>query len=201
MNRLTVRHALDELERDGLVYRVQGAGTFVRAPHVSKSFELTSFSDDMRVRNMRPGSLSVDISVEPAGMKAGYALGLSPSASVVHIRRVRTADESPMCLEDSYLPEALVPGLADGIEGDSLYEDLVRRFGLQPDRADQTIRVVVVDEINAVELAVPAFSPAFLVQRTTYNQRGQAIEYATSLYRGDRYSYDISISHPQGAER
>jgi GntR family transcriptional regulator len=199
VNRLTIRRALDDLDRDGLVYRVQGSGTFVSAGQISKSFEFTSFSEDMRARDMRPGSLSVTITVEPAGMKVGYALGLSPATPVVHIRRVRTANDAPMCLEDSCLPEALVPGLADGIRGDSLYEDLAHRFGIHVERADQTIQATVLGETEANQLAVPAFSPAFLVQRTGLDSRGRSVEYAESLYRGDRYSYTVSItrSHHQ----
>lgn len=194
VNRLTVRRALDELERDGLVYRVQGAGTFVSVPQVSKSFEFASFTEDMRVRNMTPGSLSTEVTLEAAGVKVGYALGLSPAAKVVHIRRVRTADDVPMCLENSYLPHHLVPGLEDGIPGESLYQAISQRYGLRPERADQTVLATVLDEPSAKALLVPAFSPAFHVKRTAYDSRGRAIEYAESLYRGDRYSYTLSIT-------
>jgi GntR family transcriptional regulator len=194
VNRLTVRRALDQLEREGLIYRVQGAGTFVSAPRISKSFEFTSFSQDMRVRNMQAGSLSTEILLETAGAEVGYALNISPSTPVVHIHRIRTADAVPICLEDSYLPEALVPGLEAGIKGESLYQDLAQRYNLRPERADQSIMATVLDEFSAASLLVPAFSPAFHVRRTAFEARGRAIEYAESLYRGDRYSYNLSIS-------
>ena len=124
VNRQTVRRALDELERDGLVYRLQGAGTFVSASRISKTFELTSFSEDMHTRNMRPGSLSVDVATASAGQTVGYALNLSPQSPVVRIRRVRTADDIPICLEVCSIAADAVPGLEDGIVGDSLYDDL-----------------------------------------------------------------------------
>lgn len=200
VNRLTIRHALSELERDGIIYRVQGSGTFVSASQISKSFEFTSFSEDMRMRDMTPGSLSAKIDVEPAGMKVGYALGLSPTTPVVHVRRVRTANDAPMCVEDVCIPHSLVPGLESGILGDSLYEDLANRFAIQVERADQTIQATVLNESDADELLVPPFSPAFLVQRTAFDTRGRPVEYAESLYRGDRYSYSVSISrstHPR----
>lgn len=196
VNRQTVRRALDELERDGVVYRLQGAGTFVSAGRISKAFELTSFSEDMRMRNMRPGSQSVEIGVAAAGQATGYALGLSPSAPVVRIRRIRTADDIPICLEQCSIEAGTVPGLEDGIEGDSLYDDLRGRFGIVPVRADQEIHAVVLDEAQAEALQTPAFSPAFLVKRTTYDARSRPIEYAESVYRGDRYSYQVSIARP-----
>lgn len=199
VNRMTVRRALDEMERDGLIYRVQGSGTFVSASQIDKSLEFTSFSEDMRARNMRPGSLSMECSVRSAGLTVGYALGLSPTSPVVHLRRVRTADAIPICLENAFIPAHLVPGLEQGIEGDSLYEDLERRYDISARRADQRIYATVLDESDAEQLLVPAYSPAFLVKRTAFDARGRSVEYAESLYRGDRYSYSVTITRATGS--
>ncbi|GAB2530347.1 GntR family transcriptional regulator [Paramicrobacterium agarici] len=194
VTRVTVRKALDELEKDHLVYRIQGAGTFVSQQRISKTFEFHSFSEDMLARDLMPGSSETQISLESAGGRVGFALGLSPAEQVVHIMRVRTADGRPMCLEHSYLPAALVPGLAERFSGDSLYRELRDSYSIRLERADQTIHAVVLEEPTAELLKVPPFSPAFNVQRTAYDQRNRAIEYAESLYRGDRYSYDLSIN-------
>nr|WP_277816248.1 GntR family transcriptional regulator [Microbacterium ginsengiterrae] len=145
---------------------------------------------------MRPGSQSIDLQVGAAGQTVGYALGLSPREDVVRVRRVRTADDIPICLEESTFAAASVPGLEGGIEGDSLYDDIRQRFGLVAVRADQEIHAVVLDEEQAAALQTPPFSPAFLVRRTTYDARSRPIEYAESVYRGDRYSYQLSITRP-----
>lgn len=196
VNRQTVRRALDELEREGVVYRLQGAGTFVTAARISKSFELTSFSEDMRARNMRPGSKSVDVRISAAGQTVSYALNLSPHDEVVRVNRVRTADDIPICLEESSFEASAVPGLEAGIVGESLYDDLRNRFGIFAVRADQEIHAIVLNEEQALALQSPPFSPAFLIKRTTYDARSRPIEYAESVYRGDRYSYQLSISRP-----
>lgn len=194
VTRVTVRKALDELEKDQLVYRIQGAGTFVSDPRISKTFEFHSFSEDMMARDLRPGSAEMTVEVEGAGGSIGFALGLSPAEKVVHITRVRTADDQPMCLENAYVPEHLAPGLADTFSGESLYNELRETYGFRLERADQTIQAVVLDEEAARLLRVPAFSPAFRVLRTAFDQRNRPIEYAESLYRGDRYSYELSIN-------
>ena len=193
VSRLTVRRVLDRLEHEGRVYRIQGAGTFVSEPRIAKSVELTSFSEDMRSRGLVPGSLLVEIERIPAGAKVGYALGISPAASVVHIRRVRTADAEPMCLENCYLPGHLLPEDLVLAPHDSLYAQLTGTYNVHLTRADQTIKATVLDPADAVALHVPPLSPAFRVERIGYDTRGQAIESAESLYRGDRYSYELSI--------
>jgi len=199
VSRLTVRRALDRLERDGRVYRVQGAGTFVSEPRITKSLELTSFSEDMRARGLQPGSRLARVATVPAGARIGYALGLSPAEEVLHVQRVRMADDAPMCLEDVYIPRALVPGLEDFVGTDSLYDSMEQRYGLVIDRADQIIRATVLDPAVAALLEAPAFSPAFQVERTGFDDRSRAIEFAESLYRGDRYSYEISVFRRSGA--
>lgn len=199
ISRPTVRRALDQLENDGVVYRVQGAGTFVSDKSITKSFELTSFSEDMRARGLVPGSASLEASTVPAGARIGYALRLSPATLVIHLRRVRTADGAPMCLEDAYLPDQLIPGLAQLVTESSLYR-VLEQHSLQPQRADQVIRATVLEPGDAELLGVPAFSPAFAVNRTAFDARGRAVEYAESLYRGDRYSYELNVRRPTRLE-
>lgn len=193
ISRLTVRRALDQLEREGVVYRVQGSGTFVGQPSVTKSFELSSFSEDMRERGMRPGSHLLAAEILPAGGSVGFALGLSPTMPVVRIERIRTADAEPMALENCYLPESLVPGLADRLGNESLYRVLERDYALTLSHADQSVRATVLEPRAAELLQVPAFSPALLVIRTLYDARGRAIEHTESAYRADRYQYELKV--------
>jgi GntR family transcriptional regulator len=193
VSRLTVRRVLDGLEHERRVYRIQGAGTFVSESHIAKSLELTSFTEDMRSRGMVPGSRLLAAEETTAGARLGQALALSPSEKVLHIARVRTADGEPICLEHSYVPSRLAPGLLDlDLEG-SLYDVLFGTFRLRLEHADQTITATVVEPVDAELLNVPAFSPAFNVERTGYDPRGRAIERAESLYRGDRYSYHVTL--------
>src|ERR1700761_3259500 len=104
VSRATVRQALAALEQSGTVYRVQGAGTFVAGPHVSKSLSLTSFSEDMRLRGLRPSSLVLAADEVPADAPIAADLQIPVAASGVRLVRVRLADESPMCLGNAFPP-------------------------------------------------------------------------------------------------
>lgn len=193
VSRLTVRRALDRLEHEGLVYRVQGAGTFVAAPRITKSVELTSFSEDMRARGLEPGSSVLVTETIPAGARLGAKLRVSPSDDVFHIRRARTADGEPMALEDSYLNPRLFPGLIDNVGSDSLYRILETEYGMRIEWAEQSIHASVLEPDEAALLGAPPFSPAFYVTRTSFDAQDRAVEYAESTYRGDRYHYELQI--------
>jgi GntR family transcriptional regulator len=193
VTRLTVRRALDQLGHEGRVYRTQGAGTFVSEPRIAKSVELTSFSDDMRARGLVPGSLLVEIAEVPAGAEIGARLGISPRDAVARIYRVRTADGEPMCIERTHVPAALAPGLASRAIDGSLYQLMADVYHLRAEKAEQSIHATVLEAEAAHRLGVAEFSPAFKVSRVAFDARGRRIEYAESVYRADRYSYDFVI--------
>lgn len=193
VSRVTVRRALDQLERERKVYRVQGAGTFVAPPPITKTVELTSFTEDMQSRGLKPGSRVISVERGPAGGRIGAALNLSPSDPVVRITRVRTADNQPMCVERSALPATIAPNLAaDMLEG-SLYDLLERRYGVRIEHAQQILRAAVLDPDEAALLEVAAFSAALVVERTARDGSGVAVEHAQSTYRGDRYSFELML--------
>jgi GntR family transcriptional regulator len=193
VSRLTVRQVLARLESEGRVYRKQGSGTFVGEPRIAKSLELTSFSEDMRARGLSPGSRDVAVQREPAGASVGFSLGMSPRDEVIHVRRVRTADGTPMCIEDSYLPADLAAGLLDAPIDGSLYELLESRFRIRLERAEQSVRATVLEAEAARLLEAAEFSPALEVRRVCFDASGRRIEYGRSVYRGDRYFYDLTV--------
>ena len=99
VSRLTVRAALDDLSREGYLVRRRGAGTFVSEPKIAQELTMTSFTDDMRRRGMRPASRTLELRVTPAGARLGRLLHVSPSEPVVVASRLRLADGESMAIE------------------------------------------------------------------------------------------------------
>jgi GntR family transcriptional regulator len=184
----TVVQAIEALATRGLVYRVQGSGTFVAEPKFRQPLTLTSFTEDMRARGMTPGSVVRNQAIVPASEVVARHLALVPGTPVVHLERVRTADGEPMALERTHLPAQRLPGLEDAdLTDTSLYELLERKWGVRVAEADQWAGVVRVSEEEAALLHVSAEQPALLFQRVTRDPAGTPVEYVRSLYRGDRY--------------
>jgi GntR family transcriptional regulator len=188
VSRLTLRAALDDLVRDGFLVRRRGAGTFVGEPKISQELTMTSFTDDMRRRGMRPASKTLDLHVSPAGARFGRIFHVSPSERIVVARRLRLADRETMAIETLHVREALVHGLsAKDLEKQSFYELLEERYGVIIVSGIQTIEPTVTSEEESDALGVPLHSPAFLFERTTRCETGDVVEFVQSVYRGDRY--------------
>jgi GntR family transcriptional regulator len=198
VSRMTARMVIEELADQGLVYRVQGRGTFVTRPAVSKSLALTSFTEDMIARGMRPGSRVLLVTERAAGAAAGRDLRISPAEPVIYIRRVRLADDAPMCLESVELPARLTPGLTELPLTESIYDVLASRYKIRISHADQRIRATVLDSEEAELLDVPTVSPALLVERVSSDKTDRPVERARSLYRADRYDFRVAVDRRSG---
>jgi GntR family transcriptional regulator len=202
VSRLTLRAALDDLAREGYVVRRRGAGTFVGEPKIAQELTMTSFTDDMRRRGLRPSSRTLELRVSPAGARLGRLLHVSPSEPVVVASRLRLADGESMAIETVHVRASHIPGLtARDLEEKSFYELLRDRYGIVIVGGTQTIEPTVTDEDESGALGVPLHSPAFRFERVTHSDTGEIIEFVESIYRGDRYRLVTTLSVPQERRR
>jgi GntR family transcriptional regulator len=188
VSRLTLRAALDDLVREGYLVRRRGSGTFVSQPKIPQELTMTSFSEDMRRRGLRPASRTLSLTTSLAGAHLGRRLHVSPSEPIVVATRLRLADGEPMAIETLHVRESLVPGLTPrDLEQTSFYELLADRYGVEIVGGVQTIEPTVTNEEESQALDVPLHSPAFQFERTTRSAAGDIVEFVRSIYRGDRY--------------
>jgi GntR family transcriptional regulator len=195
VSRLTVRAAIDELAREGYLVRRRGSGTFVSEPKIAQELTMSSFSEEMRRRGMRPGSKTLSLEVTHAGAYLGRCLHVSPSERIVIAKRLRLADDETMAIETLHVPEALVPGLTrTDFDQTSFYDLLHDRYGIEIVGGVQTIEPTVTNDEESEILGVPLHSPAFQFERTTRSEDGTIVEFVRSIYRGDRYRLVTELS-------
>jgi GntR family transcriptional regulator len=188
VSRPTLRAVIDELVREGLLLRRHGSGTYVAEPKIALPLTMTSFSEDMARRGMRPSSRVVAFELTTAGAKLGQRLQISPIDEVWVITRLRLADDETMAIEWLHAPRRLLPELRrEELANHSFYELLRVRRGITIASGTQTIEPTVTSPEEAELLSVPVHSPAFLFERTTQSDGGEVVEFVRSVYRGDRY--------------
>ena len=189
VSRMTLRHALGELARRGLVTRTVGraGGTFVAPPKLEQDLTtLAGFSEQLRKAGRVAGARVLTALERPAGPAAAAALRLGEGDGVYEVRRIRLADGKPVVLERSLFPAFRFPGMLRCRLDGSLYELLEVRYGLRPHHAKETLEPVTAGIREAEALDVAEGSALMLVERTAYARTGEPLEFARDLFRGDR---------------
>ena len=200
ISRITVRKAVQDLARSGLVVQRQGSGTSV-APTLNRVEQslsrLTSFSEDMALRGKRVRSKWLERGLFAPSVNETVVLGLKPHGQVARISRLRLADDVPLAIERASLSTDYLPD-PESVQS-SLYAHLDSR-GCKPVRAIQRIRAVSLDPDDAALLDVEEDAAGLSIERVSYLASGQVVEFTQSKYRGDAYEFVAELQIPGGTQ-
>jgi GntR family transcriptional regulator len=189
VSRVTVRKAVQDLVKGGILVQRHGSGTFVapRVERVEQSLSLlTSFTEDMARRGMTVRSTWLDRGIYPPSPDEMMVLGLSSKEFVARVSRLRIANDTPLAIERASLSATALPD--PGAVDSSLYAAL-EKTGNRPVRAVQRISAANLGEADAKLLDVPTGSASLNIERISYLASGKVIEFTRSIYRGDAYDF------------
>ena len=196
VNRLTLRRAFRVLEDQGLLIRRRGSGTYVAEAKIEwHAGRLIPFTRGAQRRGYMPGAEVVLFEQRPVEAAVARELGLSVSAPVYYVHRLRFVNQEPVLLERFTVPARRFPGLERyDLAERSLYGVMETEYGVTVSRARQSLEPVVATEYEAELLGVRAGAPLMLERRLTVDQEGQPIEHGKDLYRGDRFRFVTEIA-------
>ena len=201
ISRMTVRQSVSELVNEGLLFREQGRGTFVGRAKISQQLlRLTGFTEDIGARQQVPGARILEAAMWPCDETVAERLRIKPGQPVFHLRRLRLADTEPLALETSIVSfigcERL---LDDDLEHHSLYRLLETAYRQPLVEAEQEVEAGLAGPQAAAALGITPGAPVLLTRRLTYTERQRPIEYAISVYRGDKYTFCARLVRDGGA--
>jgi GntR family transcriptional regulator, N-acetylglucosamine utilization regulator len=184
----TIRRALNDLVQENYLDRKAGKGTFVRTRKVNRDLrKVIGFTDNMLEMGLTPSAQVLSKKIVTANAFALERLGLSKGQKVLRLRRLRMADHVPMMLETRYIRTDLFPHLIDEELSSSLWKVFSTKYGLQPNRHSQKVKITSVSGEAASLLGLNDGTYLFLIRGITYVNDHMPIECEESLYRSDKY--------------
>jgi GntR family transcriptional regulator len=188
---MTARHALAVLEREGVVERRRGAGTFVAPPRIHFN-KLMSYTEQMASKGLAAASRVVTAKVIENQQEIAGRLMIAGSARILKIERVRHTHEEPFALETCYLPAEDVPGMENDVSArTSLFARLETEYGVQLTYADEEVDATAADGRVAQLLQVPRGAPVMRIRQVIYCSKSKPIIYVVGHYRAERHSLFI----------
>ena len=184
--RSTVRAALADLERNGVVRRARGRAGGIFVPDRKVERDLTSLAGlpaYLRRQGFESDARVLSTATVEADAETAAALGVDVVLEVV---RVRLADGEPISLERASFPAERFPDLLDRSLAGSLYELFQSEYGLEPGEAEERIEVVGAGAAEARLLGVARGAPLLAIARTAWDTDGRPFERSHDLFRADR---------------
>ena len=196
VSRITVRKAIEELEQEGLVYKIQGKGTFVAGEYKKQNLiSITSCTEDVRKQGMIPTRKVLFSEVIDADRKRQDRLMLTETDKVFRMARIYYADGEPLNHTTVYLPYKFFPGIETyDFSKFSLYGVLEGDYGVKITRAERTLEAVIAYEEICRYLDVHNGVPLILFNCITYGEirgREYPIENFKCYYRSDKFKFYI----------
>ncbi|MGI8421575.1 MAG: GntR family transcriptional regulator [Gaiellaceae bacterium] len=198
VSRITTRHALIELEREGWVIRVQGKGTFVSERRKLEPLSaLTSFSENMRALGKHPSYRTLGLEYVPARGELTQGLDVDAGDAVLRIERLLFADETEMALMRAFLPARVFEldrslWTKKRLDTTSLYQLLEHELGIQLWKSKETVEATTADD-DAALLELEPDDLLLRVQRQTWDRGLRPIEQTWLYYRADLYRYQVEL--------
>lgn len=192
VSRVTIRKTLEHLQRDGLIVRIHGKGTFPAGLQVKQEkVNISGGLDNLLSFETRSSARALEWGMVEVGEKLAAQLR---STFCLRIVRLRFLDGVPLSLTTLHVPELLAPLVAD--ERD-LSEPLIRvleRKGIRTERAEQVLTAVPANARAAAALEVAENSPLMLMRRLMFDAGQVPVLHQESSYAPDRFEYRMNLS-------
>ena len=193
VSRTTVRNALSFLVNSGVLYQIQGKGTFVRERSRENLSNYYSFTEQTKKNGKIPKSIVTSFKVRELNDKERQVFDDPSIEEVIVFDRLRLADDMPMMFEKTVIPYQRFDKITkDLLEKTALYEIFANNFNTKITNVRERFQVSSLTKKVADFLKLKDGSAALKITRFSYDIEDNLIEYTTSYARGDMFYYETS---------
>ena len=199
VSRTTSRAALDSLEAEGLIARKAGRGSTVLKTRIERPLNrLSSFSEDMRARDLVPSYETLSVRSAEANETIAAELRIEQGSEVFEIDRLLIANGTRIATSLSFIAPFVfaktgVPAKAV-LDTDSLYRWLAEEAGVRLAGGRERIEGALADPVTARRLKLRQPAPILVCRRTSWDDKARPIEHVVLHYSADRYSFQVELT-------
>ncbi|MFJ4268660.1 GntR family transcriptional regulator [Paenarthrobacter nicotinovorans] len=192
LSRPTMRKAMDELVRSGLLVRKRGVGTQVVSSQVHRPLQLSSLYDDLASSGKSPTTQVLSFSRGEADEATLATLQLPFGSQVYHFTRLRKVNGKPLALMENWVRSDVVELDESSLEADGLYA-ILRLAGVNFRLATQRIGAMNASKHQSTLLDIEKGSALVTMERTAVDDTGRRVETSWHVYRADSYSFESTL--------
>lgn len=194
VSRVTVREAIKQLVEEGILYRVQGSGTYVSHEKIEHDIlKLQGFTEEMSSLDNNPSNDILEFQLMSPPEDAREHLKIDEEEKVYYVKRLRLADFEPLILEESYLPVDLFPDLSIEVMKQSKYEYIGGK-GYKIDTRYGELIPKMPNEEMVNYFNIEAADPMLFMQAFSTFKDGTVFEYSKIYFHPHKYSFKVVSS-------
>lgn len=194
VSRITVRQALNDLQKEGLIFRAHGKGTYVSEPAVAQDVtRLRGLAEAVSAEGHEVHNRTLSLTELNIPAYEARKLAVGEKTRVVRIETLRYLDRKPLSLDTIWVPLTIGRRLAKANLGTRDILDIYENdFGLELGRADETIEATSANRDQSRRLKIDVGAPILQVERVIHLADGQPVHLDCIRYRGDAFRYRLS---------
>ena len=197
VSRITIKRAMHELSKEGLIVRQRGRGTFVSEP--SRPAPIQRDSLDELLRNVMAIGAATEMQRRDGGFtgaspEIAAKLGCEIGATIYATDQIRRSDGVPIAVIRAYVPADVAERLPNRDTSAQPMLAQLQQAGVHVARADQAITATIADPSMATALGIDVGSPIIRLTRLVFDDANRPVEWLTAFYRGDRYEYRTTLT-------
>lgn len=194
LSRMTTRSVLSDLVKEGLLYRVQGKGTYVSEKIVTTSPYYVGVREQLERMGYEVNTKVIERGVVKCPDSIAVKLNLSKGMLVYQIKRVRYIKGKPISIHVSYVNSQYGEGLEKiDLEEEQLCVALNREYGIKRKKMTETLESIVASEREAEDLEVEKGHPLLLLKDILFDENNVPYEFTKVIFRGDKIKISLQF--------
>lgn len=193
-SKLTIAKALDILVQEGMLIRRQGSGTYVKENFPSRTtVELEQFSGySKKFGKKHLKSTVIEFSIITPTVEIAKKLNITDEF-VYKILRLRSVDNIPQILEETYMPIYVIPGLKEkDLEG-SIYDYINNKLGFKIQSAHISIRGDKSNSNDKKYLDLTDYDFIMEIEKVAFLENGKIFEYSKTHHRYESFEFSTVL--------